>query len=225
MEDYTLSSLIKRVKSRLRDEEYPEDDIRAFLNEAQMEVLGEDRYPFLERVDDYTAMEGGEMDLPLDYQSTFNIFVKRGEGARQLLEYLPYNQFFTNHGFGRAFTYTSFGNKIFFALPPIRDDDDAEYDDEDVYEIQHLYLARPIPMQEDDDPPIIPPEYSEILVLGALARAERTRENFDFAQDYQNQQGLMITDMKARFGIRQQGGQSRARTPFRRGAGAFYGGF
>ena len=222
MEDYTFASLVERVKRKLRDAEYDDDDIKAFLNEAQYEVLGEDRYPFLEKVDEYQSSEGGELDLPLDYQSTFQIYARRGKSGRSMLTYVPSGEFF---GTKAAFTYTVFGNKVFYNLPRIEyDEDKCDCDEsENFYQITHLYLAKPAEMEEDDDEPIIPREFSEILVLGALARAEQARDNFDFAQVYLNQQSNLMLDMKFRFGIKQQGAQNRARLPFRKMGGAFYG--
>ena len=222
MEDYTFASLIQRVKRKLRDSEYDDEDIKTFLNESQFEVLGEDRYPFLERVDTYTSMGGGELDLPYDYQSTFQIFINRGKSGRTMLTYLPAKDFFAQNG--SSYSYTVYGNKILFNIPRVNDDkEDCDEDYIQDYKITHLYLAKPRPMIEDDDIPIIPPEYSEILVLGALARAEQARDNFDFAQVYLNQQNALMLDMKFRFGIKQQGAQNRAKVPFRRMGGSFYG--
>ena len=50
------------------------------------------------------------------------------------------------------------------------------------------------------DKPILPDEFEEALVLGALSRAERERDNFDYAQIYKNQQDELLTNLKLRYG-------------------------
>ena len=51
--NYNLGGLISRVKVRLDDEEYPDDTITQFLNDALFDALGEAHYQFLEKI--YTA--------------------------------------------------------------------------------------------------------------------------------------------------------------------------
>ena len=90
LENYTFLNLVKRVKTRLNDEEFSDDVIKEFLNEAQFEILGEDKHTFLEKVDEFdvSSLET-ELDLPRDYQSTFMIFAVDKDGNKRQLDYVP----------------------------------------------------------------------------------------------------------------------------------------
>ena len=59
----------------------------------------------------------------------------------------------------------------------------------------------------------------EALVLGALARAEEIRDNFDYAQLYRNQQDQILTNMKLRLGPGNLTAENRAKLPF---GGSYY---
>ena len=47
--NYNLSGLINRIKVRLDDEEYSDDTITQFLNDALFDALGEAHLPILRR--------------------------------------------------------------------------------------------------------------------------------------------------------------------------------
>ena len=208
LENYTFSNLVKRVKTRLNDEEFSDDVIREFLNEAQFEILGEDKHTFLEKVDEFDVSPSEtELDLPRDYQSTFMIFAVDKDGNKRQLDYVPYEDFFKSESPNK---YTIFGNKVLYKLI---DNSESRNRWKDNLTIQHLYLAKPTEMIEDDDEPVLPYEYSEVLVYLALSRAERLRDNFDYAQIYENKAEALITNLKTRYGMRQMKLKNRARLP------------
>ena len=79
MDNYTFGNLVRRVKTRLNDEEFSDDIIKDFINEAQFEILGEEKHTFLEKVDEIDVSPSEtELDLPRDYQSTFMVFAVTG---------------------------------------------------------------------------------------------------------------------------------------------------
>ena len=203
--DYTLENLIMILRSRLQDEEYDEDSLKTFLNQAQDEILGEEKYPFMERVDTYFADEKGEISLPLGYAATTHIFARKDEQPRHELLFIAPDDFFENTE-AKSMVYTKYGNIIFYRINGNTDNDG--------YEITHLYLANPRPMVEDDDKPAIPAEFMEALLLGALYRAEQRRDNFDYAQIYQNQMEQLLVNMKLRYGPGNLSASNRAKLPF-----------
>ena len=208
MENYTFLNLVKRVKTRLNDEEFSDDIIKEFINEAQFEILGEDKHTFLEKVDEFDISPSEtELDLPRDYQSTFIIFVVGKDENKNQLDYVPYEEFFDSNIPNR---YTIFSNKILYKLV---DNSDNPKCWKNSITIQHLYLAKPTEMVEDDDEPVLPYEYSEALIYSALSRAERLRDNFDYAQIYENKAETIITNLKTRYGMRQMKLKNRARLP------------
>lgn len=210
--DYTLANLVKALKSRLQDDEYDVDDLKRFLNESQFEILGDDKYSFLEKIDNVDANSAGELDLPYDYQSTLYVFARKEKhDPREQLAYISPSEFFDQTR-NRDFTYTVYGNTLFYKLPK-KYNNDGECDCCG-WHVMHLYLAKPKIMKKDGDKPIIPYEYQEALLLGALARAEQRRDNFDYAQIYFNKQNDLLVNMKLRYGPGQQSFENCSRLPF-----------
>lgn len=203
--DYTLETLIEVLRKRLQDEEFDAETLRIFLNESLNEILGEDKYPFMQRIDHYTANEKGEISLPLGYAGTFYIYAKKEHEPREKLEYITPEEYFENTK-RHTFVYTIFANTIFYRLR--NDPDDTGF------EVTHLYLANPLPLIKETDKTPIPPQYIEALVLGAMARAEEIRDNFDFAQIYRNQQDQILTNMKVRYSTGNVTAESRSKLPY-----------
>ena len=203
--NYTLENLIGILRKRLQDEEFDSDTLTIFLNESLNEILGEDKYPFMQRIDRYTADEKGEIFLPLGYGGTFYIYARKEKEPRQELKYISPEEYFNNTK-AHTFVYTVFANTIFYRLR--NDPDDTGF------EILHLYLANPLPLVKSTDITPIPPQYIEALILGAMARAEEIRDNFDFAQIYRNQQDQILTNMKLRYGPGNLTAQNTARLPY-----------
>lgn len=205
--DYTLSNLKDILRRRLQDEEFDGETLTIFLNDSLNEILGEDKYPFMQRIDKYTAEPYGEINLPLAYGGTYFIYAKRCKEPRQELQYVEPEIFFENTK-QHTFVYTVFANTLFYRL--------AKDTSCEGYEITHLYLINPKPLQKETDRPPIPPQYIEALVLGALARAEEIRDNYDYAQLFRNQQDQILTNMKLRYGPGNLSAQNRAVLPFGR---------
>lgn len=206
--DYTLENLISVLRKRLQDEEYDSHTLTIFLNDSLNEILGEDKYPFMQRIDKYVATPEGEISLPLAYAGTFYIYAHKCNEPRQELKYIAPEKFFENTK-RFTFVYTTFANTLFYRL-----NKGCKCEG---YEIMHLYLINPKPLVKDTDRPQIPAPYMESLILGAMARAEEVRDNFDFAQIYRNQQEQILTNMKLRYGPGNLTAQNRARLPFNRG--------
>lgn len=202
--DYTLENLIEILRKRLQDEEFDSNLLTIFLNESQNEILGEDKYPFMQRIDKYTAEDHGRISLPPEYAGTFYIYAKQGKDPREELEYIAPELYFENTK-RHTFVYTIFANTLFYRLRP----DEKEIG----FDVTHLYLTNPLPMVNTGDRPAIPPQYMEALVLGALARAEQIRDNFDFAQIYENKQDQILTNMKVRYSNGNLTAENRARLP------------
>ena len=203
--NYTLETLIQILRKRLQDEEFDSELLTTFLNNSLNEILGEDKYPFMQRIEKCTAGSHGEVPLPPYYAGTFYIYAKREHEPRQKLEYVAPEEYFENTK-RLTFTYTIFANTLFYRL---RHDPDDEG-----FEVTHLYLANPLPLVKSTDRPPIPPQYMEALILGALARAEEVRDNFDFAQIYRNQQDQLLTNMKLRLGPGNLSLENRAKLPY-----------
>jgi hypothetical protein len=206
--DYTLENLIEILRKRLQDEEFDSNLLTIFLNESMNEILGEDKYPFMQRIDKYTAEDHGDISLPPDYAGTFFIYAKQGKEPRQEVEYIEPELFFEDTK-KHTFTYTVFANTMFYRL--------REDPEEIGFDVTHLYLTNPRPLVNPTDRPPIPPQYMEALILGAMARAEQIRDNFDFAQIYENKQDQILTNLKVRYSTGNLTAENRARLPLNGG--------
>lgn len=207
--DYTLSNLKDILRRRLQDEEFDGTNLTIFLNESLNEILGEDKYPFMQRIDKYTADSHGEVSLPPAYAGTFYIYANKDKEPRQELKYIEPELFFDNTK-RHSLVYTVFANTLFYRI--------YKDTDGDGFNITHLYLINPRPLVNDTDKPPIPDQYMEALILGAMSRAEEIRDNFDFAQIYRNQQEQLLTNMKLRYGPGNLTAKNRSRLPFFGGA-------
>lgn len=203
--EYTLENLKNILRKRLQDEEFDGDTLKLFLNESMNEILGEDKYPFMQRIDEYTALESGELSLPPAYAGTFKIFAKKDGEPDQELHYVSPELFFEKDK-SPTLVWTTYANSIFYRI--WKDTDNSGFN------IRHLYLINPKPLENDTDITPIPPQYIEALVLGALSRAEELRDNFDYSQLYRNQQDQILTNMKLRYGPGNLSADNRARLPY-----------
>jgi len=194
--DYTLGSLKEMLRKRLQDEEFDGDTLTMFLNQSLNEILGEDKYRFMQRIDEYTAEPNGEINLPPLYGGTFYLYAKKAKQPRDEINFIAPEEFFDKTK-SHSMVYTVFANTLFYRLRQGKHGEDCVCDD---YKIYHLYLENPLPLKKDSDITPIPSQYIEALILGALARAEQLRDNFDYAQIYFNQQDQILTNMKLRYG-------------------------
>lgn len=210
--NYNLAGLIARIKDKLDDQEYPEETITQFINDAYFNILGDEEYQFLERLWKTSTQQSGQLPLPSDYQSLIALTAKNDKGTKAL-NYMAKDDFFSHDKESKGYCYTIFGNQLFYDLPSIvGEDEDGE---QKFYDINLFYLAKPKVLVKPSDKPVIPYEFGEALVLGALARCERRRDNFDFAGIYENKQDEIITNMKLRYCPRQMANANRAKLPVR----------
>lgn len=211
--NYNLSGLTDRIKARLKDAQYSDTDIQQFINDAYFDILGDTAYQFLEKAYRASTQDGGPMFLPPDYQTLIHLTATKDHN-KHALRYIPSRQFFDTgkNASVKNYTYTIFGNQLYYSLPDIEGELDEE-GDEKFYTLDLYYLARPKMLVQPTDKPVIPYEYGEALLLGALARAEQLRDNFDYAQIYENKKEELITNMKERYCPRQQEGANRAKLP------------
>jgi hypothetical protein len=208
--DYNLGQLRTAVKDIICDDDYGDSKIDRAINYAYLELLGEDKYKFLEKVYRIKTLHGGNLDLPRDYQTTIAVKVKVDNHYTPLKYISP--QVFLGGGGKPHYCYTVYSCYLIVAIPTIRRENQANTS-QPHYEIVHYYLSRPQIMTEDTDVPVIPEEFSEVIVYGTVARIERRRGNFDYAQIYENKLDDLSTNMKLRYGVRQSGSWDRARQP------------
>lgn len=211
--NYNLSGLIDRLKIRLDDQEYDETAITQFINDAYFDVLGEEHYQFLEKIYTATTQTPSILPLPRDYQSliTMTATIDNNTFPFKYMDYKDFLNMAPEDG-RKNYCFTVFGSKLFYNVPDVSDEEDED-GEEKFYTLNLFYLAKPLPLVEETDVPVIPYEFGEVLVMGALARAERLRDNFDYAAIYENKYDELVTNMKLRYCPRQARNANRAHLP------------
>lgn len=210
--NYNLGTLVSEIKDELQDESYDDNRIIRYINQAYLELFGELPYSFFEKTYKYETIDSGQMQLPDDYESMIRVVVER-EKMKMPLKYLAPDKYFAAYEGQKVYRYTVIGNEVHFYLPKDFECDGNDAEPDDFYTMKIYYLAKPTKLVNSTDVPLLPSEYAEILVLGALVRAERRRGNYDFAQIYDNHRNELITNMAMRYGPRQLDGENRAQPP------------
>ena len=214
VQNYTLAGLTAKLQNRLKDEDYPTDTLAEFINDAYFEILGYDRYKFLEQCQEVTVLTSGELIVPDNYQNTIRLTATNDYGTRPLTFIAPRAYLSDPQSSLNNYGYTVYGNKLFYKLPKVESSSTTtSCSSNNQYNIHHHYLAKPTPLVNTTDIPIIPYEFGEAIIYGALSRAERLRDNFDYAQIYENKCNDLCTAMALRYGPRQLDDGSRATLP------------
>lgn len=210
--DYNLGTLVEDVKDELQDESYDDNRIIRYINQTYFEVFGEVPYSFFEKTYKYQTIDSGELQVPDDFQSVIRIVIEK-QKMKMPLKYMEPRAYFAAIVGEKVYRYTQIGDQIHFYLPKEYECDGNDDEPDDFYTVKLYYEAKPVKLVNPTDVPLIPSEYGEILVLGALVRAERRRGNYDFAQIYDNHKAELITNMAMRYGPRQLEGGNRALPP------------
>lgn len=211
--DYNLSTLVADIKDELQDQSYDDNRIIRYINETYFETFGEVPYSFFEKTYKYETIDSGELEVPKDFQTMIRLVVERDK-LKWPLKYVAPREYYAEYEGMKVYQYTIIGNTIHFHLPDEFNCDQDDSNPDSYYTMKIYYLAKPVKLSNPTDKPLIPSEYSEILILGALARAERRRGNYDFAQIYDNQKAELLTNMAMRYGPRQFDGGNTIQTPF-----------
>lgn len=211
--DYNLSTLVADIKDELQDESYDDNRIIRYINQTYFETFGEVPYSFFEKTYKYETIDSGELEAPKDFQSMIRLVVEK-DNLKWPLKYVAPREYFAAYKGMKVYQYTVIGNTVHYYLPKEPCDQIDENNPDSYYTLKLYYLAKPQKLTESTDVPLIPSEYGEILIYGALARAERRRGNYDFAQIYDNQKAELITNMAMRYGPRQFDGGNTVQVPF-----------
>lgn len=211
--DYNLSTLVADIKDELQDESYDDNRIIRYINQTYFETFGEVPYSFFEKTYKYETIDSGELEVPKDFQTMIRLVIEK-ENMKWPLHYVEPRKYYAEYDGMKVYQYTIIGNTVHFHLPEEFNCDGNDNEPDNYYTMKIYYLAKPQKLSNPTDVPLIPSEYGEILIFGALARAERRRGNYDFAQIYDNQKAELITNMAMRYGPRQFDGGNKIEVPY-----------
>lgn len=198
---YTLGDLITDIQRRAKDTSFSTALITSYINDTQNEVVGEKRWPFLEQLDVTILPVGAySYDYESDAQTTYDVTLVDPDGSQNYTQptFLPHTHFFDQFPVPEAANqsmpnfWTDFGRTMMFDCPADK-----------AYKLRVRYLAAPTELVNDSDTPLIPQEYKEILIRGALAAIEEYRDNYDLGAVHRRKVEDLTADMAKRYMLRQ----------------------
>lgn len=202
---YQLSTLVTNVQNRLDDTGFSAEIIKQFINDAQRDYLGDKRWRFMEETADFTATIGSQLlgTLPDDYEMPITLRVTTPYNAARILNFMDYKDVDriypapTLLGNTLPFAWYEFANTIYL-LPAAGQ----------AYTLQLRYIKVPTELSADADVPVIPEEFQELLVLGALWRCHEFNDDYDKAALTKVKESDLLTKLNKRYGVRQLGQRS-----------------
>lgn len=198
---YTLGALVTEVQTKAKDSTFPAALIKTYIQDTIDEVLGRHRFSFSEQTLTATLDSGDtEYAFAATVQTITDISYTTSADTTQVYrpEYLSYRQFLaaypnrTTATTGLPHRFTLYGNRLLLPAPL----------SEGITATILYVLASPT-LSLDEDVPIIPVEYKQLLVRGALANIEEYRENYDQAAIHKRKVEDLTEDMLQRYGARQ----------------------
>lgn len=210
----TLSNIRSRVRLRLDDDSFEATAIDRAINDYQSDLTNRHEFTFMETLSTLAlGQDAYTMSLPNDCQRLLALIlidpiVYR---ANYTNKYIDYNNFvdiyptpdLTSSNIPNQ--WTIFAQQVRWSAPA-----NAEYS----FRIEYLKAA--IPLTTDDSVTIIPDEFCEILVEGALVRLQKRDDDYDLAN---NERGDLLSMETALIGRYARGqtrrGPRRMMSPFR----------
>lgn len=198
---YTLGDLVTEVQTKAKDTTFSASLIKTYFQDTIDEVLGRHRFPFSEQTLTATIADPAtSYTFTGTVQSITNFTYTTAADTSQAYRptYVPYRTFFETYPNRATATaglpnyYTLYSNQLLFPAPL----------SEDIIVSIPYILASPT-LSADADVPVIPVEYKQILVRGALANIEEYRENYDQAAIHKRKVEDLTEDMLQRYGARQ----------------------
>lgn len=198
---YDFAYMVDRVQKRLGDDGDDEDIldyIKISLNDAERELCNSHKYRFMESTATLSLAQNAQVvtGTPV-YQQILQMFITSPVDRNLSRKYMDYDEFMDKYANVDAATvpaqpptyWTTFAGAIQF---PFRSDQ--------AYTIRLNYIAIPGSMVNDADVPVIPEEFQELLVLGAIMRLMDREDDFQLSSQEMQKYTKMETQMVLRYG-------------------------
>lgn len=210
---YTLSDLVSRVQTRIKDTGFSSTTIKQFIDDTQNDIFNEYRLPFMETTQTYT-LTSGEADitngggLPSNFVQAIDLVITTTgyesrvpfKDTREVDWIAPDPTDTTAHPANVPQFAYKFGTTIRLYPAPNQ-----------AYGATLRYIKRPDELTEDADVPDIPQEFREALVLGAAYRVMQVKDNYDKAAILQNKFDELLQKLVSRYSQTQVGQPTQMR--------------
>ena len=206
---YNLQSIRNQVKNRISDQNFSTAMINQFINDEQREVLNYYDLPFNRTSATLTLTTGtNTVALPSNCQKIKNLEITAPAGYDNNLDpfYLEYNRFaeafrpVQYYSANQPSWWTVYNTSIIFMSNA-----------DNTYTLQIDYINKPLELSGETDVPVIPEEFQEILVLGAMVRCLEANDDNDIAAYQNGKKNLLVQAMLKRYAP-----QQTAKTPIMR---------
>lgn len=200
---YNLAHIRQLVKDRLTDQNFSSALIDQFINDEQREICNYYDLPFNRSSATLTLVAGeSRVNLPSDHQKTkvLRITAPTTENNDITRYYLPYGKFrrifydTNNYGESSPTWWTIYTDAIIFSWSA----------DQNIT-LELDYTASIPTLSDDADVPVIPEDFQELLVLGALVRCYEANDDNDIAQYQAGKKNLLLQAMLKRYSPQQSG--------------------
>jgi hypothetical protein len=204
---YTLSDLVSRVQSRIKDTGFSGTQIKQFIDDTQNDVFNEYRLPFMQTTQNYTLAAGtaditNGSGLPTNFVQAIDLFITTS-GLEKVIPFLDIstvdNEFTdpsdtTAHASNIPQYAYKYGETINVYPAPASD-----------YTVTLRYYKRPDELTDDADTPDIPQEFRELLVVGAAYRVFQVKDNYDKAAILENKYMELLSKLAVKYSQTQVG--------------------
>lgn len=210
---YTLSNIVSRVQSRIKDTGFSSTDIKGFINDTQRDVFNEYDLPFMETTQNYTLV-AGESDitngsgLPTNFVQAIDLVITTA-GLEQRLPFKDVREVdwinpdptdtTANPSSIPQYAY-KYGSTIRVYPAPAA-----------AYTATLRYIKKPTDLEEESDVPEIPSEFEELLVVGAAYRVMQVKDNYDKAAILQSKYDELLQKLVVRYSVTQIGQPTQMR--------------
>lgn len=195
MATFTLSQYKTWVRARLDDTAYSDSNLTQFINDANRYICNAERWSFMEATQSPTiAQAGTTFSFAADYQAGISLRVVSPDASAGQLPFMPYEQFDLAYPDTSALSqtgpsvWTTFGGAAIVGPAPM----------DQTYTFAFRYLKSPTTLSGASDVVDIPDDFSEVLVLGTLARCLMANDNYDQAQIIQQEFAIQMQMMASR---------------------------
>lgn len=206
---YQLSDIVTKVQNRIKDTGFSTTVIKDFINDTQRDIFNEYSLPFMQTTQPYTLVDGvaditNGVGLPSNFVQAIDVLVTTA-GRESILDWVDYQQIdnqypdatdTTSYAKGLPSKAYKFGETI--RTFPVADQ---------AYTVSLLYYKSPTVLSNDSDVPEIPPEFEELLVVGAAYRVFQVKDNYDKAGILENKYAELLQKLASRYS-KARGGHS-----------------
>ncbi len=203
--EYNLSGLRQRViVDKLDDDEFDQGIVDRFLNDTQRDIFNQYELSFQEKIFAGTLPSTSVMfALPEDLAQLQSAVVTTPEDdvidiMNKYTGFREFNKAFPKPSLNDAGTieaWTLYSSNIMLSRPTDID-----------YELTVFYTMKPTKLELDADVPVIPEDFSELLVLGAYIRCLERNEDFDLAEYIKVEYSNMLDMLVSKYGFRKANG-------------------